>query len=314
MAIAHEFAWSVSRHGNFRECRRRFYFDYYHSWRGWEAHGDPARRRTYLLKKMTRLPMYAGDVLHRALERWFQGRAAGRAPGYEELCAWAVDELRQGWRQSRDKAADWRRRPTGLVRLAEHHYEEPEVDESGPAAADYGGRFKARIEEGLRFFYEAPELAEVRDSLPADWLPCEELGTIELFRSKVYAIPDFALRTPSGIAIYDWKSGSPREADRFQLALYALYAEQVWQVEPTSVRCIDVYLPKGELHQQSFGDDELETVLGQVHSSITDMRATHFDADAELRPADEFPQLPADDPAAQRTCARCNYRELCERV
>ena len=51
-----------------------------------------------------------------------------------------------------------------------------------------------------------------------------------------------------------------------------------------------------------------------MHSSITDMRATHFDADAELRPADEFPQLPADDPAAQRTCARCNYRELCERV
>jgi len=313
MALAHEFAWSVSRHGNFAECRRRFYFDYYQSWLGWEAGGDPDRRRAYLLKKMTRMPMHAGDCLHRALERWFQARAAGEDQDLEELQGFGLSELRLAWRQSRDESEAWARRPKGRVRLAEHHYQEKVVEEASGQAAEYGGRYRDRLLEGLRFFIEAPELELVRTCPPSDWLACEEMGTIELFGTKIYAVPDFAFRDPEGgVHIYDWKSGAAREADRFQLALYALYAEQVWEVDPTEVNCVDVYLPRAELVSQRFSAEELEAVLGEIHGSISAMRALHFDASLGLGEPSQFAPIPADAPEA-RACSRCNYRELCDR-
>lgn len=311
MAIQHEFAWSVSRHGTFDECRRRFYYDYFLAWRGWEERGDPERRRAYLLKKMTRMPMHAGDCLHVALERWFALRAEGDEPEPAGVLEHALERLRGGYRDSRD--GNWRRRPSKITHLAEHHYAEDVVDEPSGRAGEYGKRYVERIRDGLRFFFEAPELEPVRAAEPDSWLACEELGTIELFRTKVYAVPDFAFRDAEGrVHIYDWKSGAPRDADRFQLALYALYAEQKWEVDPTEVVCVDAYLPRGELVECRFDGDELETVLGRVHASITAMREDHFDADAEKGDPERFPPIPEDAEEA-RACRRCNYRELCAR-
>ena len=63
--------------GNFAECRRRYYFDYYFSWSGWNATADAGRRQAYLLKKMTRMPMLAGDLVHQAIARYYGARDAG---------------------------------------------------------------------------------------------------------------------------------------------------------------------------------------------------------------------------------------------
>ncbi|MEZ5980258.1 MAG: PD-(D/E)XK nuclease family protein [Planctomycetota bacterium] len=193
--------------------------------------------------------------------------------------------------------------------LAEHYYEEPVVDRESGEAASYGKKYLERVERSVATFFAAPELAAARASDPATWLACEELGTIELFDTKVYAVPDFALRDDGGVVILDWKTGRPRERDRFQLALYALYAERTWGADPTEVRCADAYLDEGSFEETTFGRAELDDVLATIETSIARMRELHFDADRSAGDAAEFPMLPE----GSRECARCNFREMCGR-
>ena len=312
MAFAHELSWSVSRDGTFRSCRRRYYYDYYLAWNGWDRAAPAERQRVYLLKKMTRMPMLAGDALHRALQDWFEARRRGSRLDPASVEERAVTLLREGYRTSRDGA--WRRKPSKLTRLAEHHYAEPCIDEASGAAGDYGKRYVERIRAGVRAFFEMPALEHVRAAEPASWLACEQMGTIQLHDTKIYAVPDFAYREErdgrSLVHIYDWKSGKPRDVDRFQLAIYTIYAGQVWGAAPEDVVCYDAYLPSGEIALARHTAAELEPALAHVERSLSEMRALHFDATDDAGDPERFPPL-ADE--GDRECRTCNYRELCGR-
>lgn len=301
----------MSREGTFRACRRRYYYDYYLSWRGWERDAPEARRRAYLLKKMTRLPMLAGDALHRALEEWFGSRRRGRELDPASVEQRAVTFLREGYRTSRD--GKWRERPSKLTHLAEHHYGEARIDERDGSAAEYGGRYVERIRRAVRTFFEHPELREVREADPTTYLALEQMGTIELAGVQTYAIPDFAFRDRDGrVVIYDWKSGAPREVDRFQLAVYTLYAGEVWGSAPEKVLCVDAYLPSGEFVRARHSAQDLEPVMARIEASVREMAALHFDADREEGDPERFPPLEPEQGASE--CAVCNYRELCGRT
>lgn len=313
MAIQHELSWSVSRSGTFAGCRRAYYHTYYLSWLGWSRDAPVERQLAYRLKKLTRLPMWAGDCLHGALAAWFGERRAGRERGPEWVEERATAELRRGYRESRDRAEEWERRPAKSIRLAEHYYGEDRVDESTDAARTYGTRYVERITDGVRSFFGAPELAEVRAADPASYLACEELGTIELFGTKVFAIPDFAYRGEDGtVWIYDWKTGSPREQDLFQLAMYVHYAQQTWDVDPDQVRCVDAYLPRGEFVEKRFDAGERAAALARAEQSLEAMREVHFDADRGMGDPERFPMVPSDSSEA-RQCSTCGFRRLCDR-
>jgi CRISPR/Cas system-associated exonuclease Cas4 (RecB family) len=322
MAIVHELSWSASRAGNFGTCKRRYYHDYYGSWLGWDRSAEEARKRTYLLKKMTRMPMLAGTVLHASLAEWFDRRAEGREMTESEVADFALGALRQGYKESRDGA--WRARPSKLTHLAEHHYGEACIDESTDAARDYGSRFVERIKAGTATFFRAPELAEARAATPQDYLTVEGraagdrqargLDTIELFGEKVYAIPDFALRSVEDgeprYVVFDWKSGRPSERDEFQLGVYVLYAMQKWGARPEDVVCVDAYLTRGEFVTKRFDEPALAEISNRIERSLGEMRAVHFDADRSLGEPEAFPMI---EDSGSRECASCNYRELCER-
>ncbi|MEL6428393.1 MAG: PD-(D/E)XK nuclease family protein [Planctomycetota bacterium] len=315
MAIVHELSWSTSRARTFAACKRRYYFDYYLSWLGWGRNADPERRRAYLLKKMTRMPMLTGDIVHRAIAEFFARRDQGLGWTSEEARAWAVTELRRGYKTSRDGA--WKARPAKSVRLAEHHYEEADIDESTGAAGDYGKRFVDRIGRCLDEFFTGQELAEARASEPRDWLACEDMSTFELFDTKVFAVPDFAYLAPSESAertvrILDWKTGRPSPADAFQLEVYAFYARERWEVDPARTRAADVYLLDGAIAEVTVDGDVLEAALARIESSIGEMRAVHFDADRSKGDSEAFPMVP--EAESGRECPRCNYRELCGRT
>ncbi|MDP6539011.1 MAG: PD-(D/E)XK nuclease family protein [Planctomycetota bacterium] len=310
--LVHEFSWSASRAANFASCRRRYFHDYYGSWRGWDSRAPQWRRTTYLLKKMTRMPMLAGDCVHRALAEWMEGRARGRTASEEEVTERAIGWLRTGYRESRDGA--WRARPAKFTHLAEHHYGEAVIAEEGGRAAEYGGRYRDRIRRCVNQFFALDGLEEARTVDPAAFLALEEMGTIELSGSKVYCIPDFATQVPTSdgraIRIYDWKTGRPRKADRFQLAVYVLYAREKWDARPEEVTCSDVYLEDGELTVERFDAEEVERVEERIAESMEEMRALHFDADSGDGDSETFPMIC--DPKS-RECATCNYRELCGR-
>lgn len=311
MAIRHELSWSASRRRQFDECARAYYWTYYGSWGGWSAREGEPSREAWLLKKLTRLPMWAGDCLHDALEWWFGERERGRTPGPEEVEGRALKRLRTGYKESRDGL--WKARPAKRTHLAEHRYSEPSIDEASGEAATYGKRFVDRIQAGVRCFFEHPDLAAAREAEPASYLACEAMGTLTLFGTKVYAVPDFAWRDVDGtLRILDWKTGKPNPGDRFQLALYALYAESEWGADPTAVQTADVYLSTGEITEHVFDAAELTEVRSTIERSLEEMRAVHFDADNEAGDPERFPML-GETPGEQRTCGRCSYRALCGR-
>lgn len=320
MAIVHELSWSTSRARTFASCPRKYYFDYYLSWLGWGRNADPERRRAYLLKKMTRMPMLAGDIVHRAIEEFFARRDQGLGWTADEAVQWAVKELRRGYKESRD--GGWKARPAKSVRLAEHHYGESKVDETTDDAARYGKRYVERIEGALRRFFDDAALEPMRSAQPSDWLACEEMSTFELFDTKVFAIPDFAYLDAAGedgdargATIVDWKTGRPREADRFQLEVYAFYARERWGLDPERTRAVDVYLGTGELHEVRVTREVLDGALARIEASITSMREVHFDADESKGDPAAFPMIPEEDAEAVRSqCGTCNYRELCGRT
>ncbi|MFT7667541.1 MAG: CRISPR/Cas system-associated exonuclease Cas4 (RecB family) [Planctomycetota bacterium] len=323
MAFQHELSWSASRSGTFAACKRRYYYDYYYSWNGWLRESPEGRQSAWRLKKMTRLPMLAGDVLHQAIAEYFDMKSEGREMLEDELVGFAVKKLRDAYKESRDGRGLWRNRPSQSAHLAEHHFKEECIDEKTDAAAEYGKRFVERLRTGGKFFMNSPELASLHQ-LTRDQVLCVEgrapgnrasrdMPTIELFGTKVFAIPDFACKTEEAGGtrywIYDWKSGSPREADVFQLGVYTLYAMEKWGAAPEQVNCVDVYLTKGELVSLTHTQDDLAPILSRIEGSLAEMREMHFDAGDSAGDEAPFPMVDA----PSRECTSCNYRELCGR-
>lgn len=324
MAFAHELSWSVSRSGTFANCKRRYYNDYYFSWNGWDRSSPEARTMAWRLKKMTRMPMLAGDVLHQAIAEYFDRQSEGTEMLEDQLIGFAMDKLRVGYRQSRDGQGLWRSRPGQSVHLAEHHFKEGCVDETTEAAKDYGMKYRDRIISGAKYFMTAAELASLHSLTPENVLCVEgrppghrenrDFATIQLFDTKVFAIPDFACKSVENgreqYFIYDWKSGAPRELDEFQLGVYALYAMQKWGASPEQITCVDVYLPTGEIKSKCHTQDELDTILARMETSLGEMQAVHFDAGLSAGSAEDFPMTEE----GSYECGTCNYREMCERV
>ncbi|MEM8711820.1 MAG: PD-(D/E)XK nuclease family protein, partial [Planctomycetota bacterium] len=114
------------------------------------------------------------------------------------------------------------------------------------------------------------------------------------------------------VQILDWKTGAPREADRFQLEVYAFYARERWQVDPLQSRAIDAYLGDGSLVEVQVTETVLEATLQRIETSLDEMKAVHFNADESKGDPSDFPMVPEEESA--RACSSCGYRELCGRA
>lgn len=311
MAIQHELSWSASRAGTFDSCKRRYYFDYYLSWLGWGNNAAAPRRQAYLLKKMTRMPMLAGDLVHQAIEAWLKERQKGRTMTREAMMEFVVNGLREGYKTSRN--GTWKSRPSKLIHLAEHHFEEPCIDEKDGSAGDYGKRYIERMQQSIDSFLDSPALAPAREADPAGYLACEEMSTFDFEGTKVYAIPDFAFRDASGMVhVYDWKTGRPNARDAFQLAVYVEYAVSSWNVDPDNVICYDAYLQQGEIVEQRLNAEQREEMRQRMIETMGAMREVHFNADKGVGNERDFPCVP-DPGQGGFPCNSCNYRGVCGR-
>ena len=70
--LKNEFSWSKSRDAAFRECLRRYFFQYYGAWGGWYNDAEPRTRKLYVLKQLKNRAMWAGEKVHDCIERGLQ--------------------------------------------------------------------------------------------------------------------------------------------------------------------------------------------------------------------------------------------------
>lgn len=285
----------------FLTCPRQYWFQYYGSWGGWDIGADPRCREIYILKQLKSRYMWAGERVHRAIERSLKNLATSSRPlavDVEEIVRLTIEEMRLDFKSSRDGL--YRSRPKTCA-LFEHEYQVPVSDEEWRSVAQ-------TVERCLRQFYGSSIFEEIQSSDRSNWLECEQFSSFVVSGVKVQVVLDFVMRVGSEIVVYDWKTGASDEGDnRVQMACYAFYAHKKWGVAPEAVRPTEFNLNRGQVLSHSLTAADLERTRGYIEGSIADMRRLLRDPAANWAVEADFRQV-----SDERICRRCKYLKVCQ--
>lgn len=304
--LVNNFSWSVSRDQLFRSCERAYYYQYYGSWGGWERNADARTRKLYLLKNLKTLPMWAGTIVHdtvaEALRRYAQQGTPVRTG---ELQAKARMKLRQGWSEAVNQ--EWRNSPKRKTNLQELYY-----GNGKQLPREQTERIRSLVYDCLETFCNSSLLKEILAVPYMNWKRVDELEQFNLNGTPVWCALDMAFEDPAGtLKIIDWKTGS-RESDavREQLACYAFFAQQKWQLPPENMRILGVFLKhSGEPKEYPITSADLVNAQESILSSAAAMRSKLADVESNTPLAEEEFRL-CDNPAE---CRNCKFREICPR-
>lgn len=298
--LRNTFSWSHSRDDMFRACPRQYYYHYYGSWGGWEPRSDPKARTLYILRQLQTRQQWVGATVHNCV-RWVLAtlHQTGEPPDEET----ALHQL--GRRLQRDFEASgeglyWEN-PRAHTALLEHEYDDLEVADEV---------WQETFEKALRCasnFFQGHVLADIRAVPPEQWLELEERASFDLDGLKVWVQLDFALRDDRGVRIFDWKTGkADLETTRKQLALYALYARQRWEVEPGQITMIEFNLNNGDVYERQTTPEDLASAQERIGASVSAMQARLENPEENLAREDRFPFT-----EDGKQCLRCPFRRIC---
>jgi len=274
--LANEFSWSRSRDGAFQECKRRYFYHYYGAWGGWDIATDPAARALYVLKQLGTRQMWAGRLVHEAVERSLLALRDGHALSEASLIDDTVRQMREEWRGSRDHVYRESPRRTGLF---EHEYAVPVKDSEWQALRDH-------VIRCLRNFHRLPLLAEIKRTSTDRWILIEDIGSFAWEGTRVFTAPDFGYWSQADrLQLVDWKTGGNGEDASLQLGGYALYALEVLGVDLPRVDLLEVNLREGRVTSHPWDAIGLERVREHVRLSVRAMNA--YLKDPEKNPAEE---------------------------
>ena len=242
--------------------------------------------------------MWAGRVVHDAIEMALHVYREGRDVPVEPFIADVVERMRGEWRSSR--AGRYRESPKTLA-LFEHEYAldlKPEVWQA----------LSRNVVTCLRNFFRLPLLEAVRKTAPEHWSIEHWSKVFDFEGTPVWIAPDFGYWNADGLlTLVDWKTGaSDTDATAFQLGCYALYAREVLGVEPSQVDLLEANLREPTVTPLLWDDARLEAIREQLRLSIRSMRAYLVDAGANAARIEDFERT-----EELRICRWCNFRTVC---
>ncbi|HET7874107.1 MAG TPA: PD-(D/E)XK nuclease family protein [Methylomirabilota bacterium] len=295
--LVNEFSWSRSRDNVFQECRRRYYYQYYGSWGGWEAGADPTTRTLYVLKQLATRQMWAGRLVHEAVERSLLALRSGHALSEASLIEDTVRQMREEWKGSRDGVYRESPKRAGLF---EHEHAVPIRDSEWQALRDH-------VTRCLRNFHRLPLLADIKRTPTDRWILIEDIGSFDFEGTRVFAAPDFAYWNEAGrLELVDWKTGGNGQEAGLQLGGYALYALEVLRVALPRVDLLEVNLRDGRVAAHPWDEVSLDRVREHVRLSVRSMKAYLKDPERNLAEEANFEKT-----EDLRICRWCNFRSVC---
>jgi PD-(D/E)XK nuclease superfamily len=296
--LTNEFSWSRSRDSSFHECRRRYFYQYYGAWGGWEATAPADVRRLYILKQLATRQMWGGRVVHEAIEMALHVFREGRDVPIEPFIADVIERMRGEWRLS--KAGRYRESPKSPA-LFEHEY-------AIELKAQVWQALSRHVATCLRNFFRLPLLATIRRSEPEHWSIEHWSKTFEFEGTPVWMAPDFGFWTEEGrLALVDWKTGASDHHDTaFQLGGYALYAHEVLAVPPTNVDLYEVNLREPLVTPLTWSNERLEAIKERLRLSVRSMKAYLADPQTNVAVIGDFERT-----EELRICRWCNFRAVC---
>jgi CRISPR/Cas system-associated exonuclease Cas4 (RecB family) len=285
--MGNDFSWSISRHDTFATCRRRYFYSYY------AAPEDPEIRR---LKKLSALPLWAGNVVHETIEAVLKTHEA--IPSEAEQEALIRDAVHGRM------LTEWRESEAGSprFRLFEHEY-------GSLVDAEDKKILVGTVMRSLRNFFRSQTLREIYALGRERWLTVEDLVSFKVDGIEVFLRMDLAYRDRDGhVVIVDWKTG--RGEGRFnevQVAGYALYAvEQGWVGSAEELFTELAYLAIPRTVRRNVNERKLAHARSFIRKSAGNMKALLLDPLANRARLEDFPMI-----ERPQVCRRCNFRALC---
>ena len=299
--LQNKFTWSVSRDNLFRECPRKYWFNYYGSWGGWEENAPERTRAIYVLKQLKSRPMWVGQVVHACIARSLQNLSRG-VPllDIDEILKITRGGMRQEFRDSRNFR--YRQNPRVFHGFFEHEYEVEVSDAEWKESAE-------AIDRCLMTFYDSETFSFFRALDPNYFLEVEQFSSTFLDTIEIVMRLDCATREGSNIVIWDWKTGR-REAEEglsLQLGCYAIYAKQQFRADSGQVETRRFDLYRDKLYKDTITPGTITEVLDYIQGSAKDMRGLLDDPEENTASEERFRKV-----EQSRVCLRCNFFRVCK--
>ncbi len=294
------FSWSVSRDTVFRECPRKYFFNYYGHWGGWLKDAPGRTREIYVLKQLKNRATWVGQVVHECIARTLQNISRG-VPilGTEEILSITRNIMRQDFRHSR--SGRYRENPKTYCGLFEHEYDVEVADEEWKNTADDAASC-------LETFYRSDQFAGLKATLPSSFLEVEQFSSIHLDGVELKIKLDCAVKENDGITIWDWKTGK-KESDSglsLQMACYGLYAQKTYRVPVDKVVTRRFDLHRGIVHEHRLTNRSLDEILAYIRGSISDMTALLTDPAGNRAEEAAFAKV-----ERKEICRQCSFFKVC---
>ena len=295
-----DFSWSFSRHNTFNTCKRKYYYSYYGSWGGWNKDAEELSQKLYMLNKMTSLPMLAGSIVHDEVERTLKTLRYGRNADQNKSRDNVIKNFKQSWNQSKNK--EWKDSPKWKTNLFEHYYDQKPSDENLLELRDL-------MLDSIDGFFASDSYRFIQTMSDSQWLAIEDLDSFDMHGAKLWVKLDFAIRHGERVYIYDWKTGRVVKENEVQLAVYAIYAQQKWDIDLKLIRLFDVYLNQ-QLPVKVKPTDRLISSSGDfIKASIDEMKDLLVDKENNQTEIEFFPIVSED--RENYPCSYCSFQTVC---
>lgn len=300
--LENRFSWSKSRDEEFHECRRRYFYNRYLAWGGWEKNAPERTRLAYIYRNLKNRYAWKGESVHHAVEKVLKALRVGRRITCDEATHQMSESMRAGYRSS--KARLYYQDPKNNLGLFEHEYEKTVTDETWKKVHD-------EAVGCLRNFYNSEFFRELESDDKKSWVLIEDLEEFLIEKATVYVKLDFARRHANHIEIYDWKTGKSDTEASVQIGAYALYAMDKWKESLSNIRAFLVNISTEFVAptEQILNEGILEDAKKTIALSIAEMRSCLTDPLKNIpKPEEEFPYTEND-----RLCDYCAFKKICRR-
>jgi CRISPR/Cas system-associated exonuclease Cas4 (RecB family) len=296
-----EFSWSQSRRSMFRECPRRYFWNYYGAHNGWLRDAPEEARTAWRLKKISNLHMTLGNVVHDvAAEAIQRVRGGGDVPSGPELIEAGRSRMNRAWQQSRQRE-DWERNPGRHPMMMEFYRG------TGPSQ-DLVVKIRERLYACLRHLPASESFREAVESPQVEVKEVDRLDYLDLDGIKLYARPDLLYRLGDAWRIVDWKTGGRAAGHAAQLRTYAVYLRERPDLPTGPIIGRLEYLSDGESISVPITDRDIAEERRAIQDSVENMRT--YLAEPLRNAAKPMSEFPLTD--NRRWCSSCNFFELCE--
>ncbi len=295
--LKNKFSWSKSRDALFNECKRKYYYNHYGFWNGWDSRSPEKARQIYILKQLMSKEIWIGQVVHDIIKNILSQLKIGNEISLNYALNLLKKRLEKDFNESKSKL--YQRFPKKSAALFEHEYD-------SLISKDEWDELFRKAEKCIINFYNSDTYRKIKNTPRENWLFLEDFLSFDFEGTELFLSIDFAIKEGNKIILYDWKTGRERDVEtEIQLTCYALFVSNRWNIAPENIvaRIYNLSIDK----EDEFGIDteKIDNIKEHIRDSILNMKSHLSDGENNIAEEKDFPKEEGP------LCSWCNFKKIC---